>query len=180
MKARLNKPLIFLILLLCLSLTKNGVAQLSTTSLPAKSGTLVLASSSDARSLLLTGIASIGERKFVYLTDSNSSQTIELVSGVLSPSGIELLKVQDQGFLAAWKVLIRQKGTEHWLNFAAPSLQAASGGTAILSTTAAVPALPLADLKRPPPQNAGTMSNDTPSAAVRKRSPHVFPLPAGL
>ena len=180
MQPRLNMPLSFLIFLLGLPLAENGVAQVSTPSTPANSGTLVLASSSAASSLLLTGIASIGEQKFVYLTDSNSSQMIELVSGVLSPSGIELLQVQDQGLVAAWKVLIRQKGTEHWLNFAAPSLQAASGGTAILSTTAAVPAAPSADFKRSPPQNAGTMSNDTPSAAVRKRPLNSFPLPAGL
>ena len=131
-------------------------------------------------SLLLTGIAAIGTQKFVYLTNPVTSQSIELMSGTPGTDGIELLKVQDEGLVAVWKVLIRQNGIERWLNFAAPSQTATAGTIAILSATSPAPVVPPADFKRPPPQNAGTMSNDTPSAAVRKRPLNSFPLPGGL
>ena len=131
-------------------------------------------------SLLLTGIAAIGEQKFVYLSDTLTSQSIELVTGVPDTSGIELLKVQDEGLVACWRVLIRQRGTERWLNFAAPSQLNTSSSLAILIASSNVPAAPPADYKRPPAQNPGTMSNDTPSSAVRKRPVNSYPLPGGL
>ena len=135
---------------------------------------------SEPPSLLLTGIAAIGEQKFVYLSDPVTAQSIELVTGTPATNGIELLKVQDQGLVAGWKVLIRQKGTERWLTFAAPSQLNTSGSLAILSAPTSVPAAPPAHLKRQPAQNPGTMSNDTPSSAVRKRPLNSYPLPGGL
>lgn len=130
--------------------------------------------------MLLTGVAAIGTQRFVYVTNPVTSQSIELMTGGLGTNGIELVKVQDEGLVAAWKVLIRQDGVERWLNFAAPSQTATAGTIAILSATSMVSADPSADFKRPPPQNAGTMSNDNPSAALRKRPLNTFPLPGGL
>ena len=139
-----------------------------------------LPAAAQPESLLLTGIAAIGTQRFVYLTNPVTSQSIELMSGAPTTNGIELVKVQDEGLVATWKVLIRQDGVERWLNFAAPSQTATAGTIAILSATSMVPTDPVADFKRPPPQNAGTMSNDTPSAALRKRPLNTFPLPSGL
>ena len=130
--------------------------------------------------MLLTGIAAIGTQRFVYLTNPVTSQSIVLMTCAPGTNGIELVKVQDEGLVAAWKVLIRQDGVERWLNFSAPSQKVTAGTIAILSATSMVPADPSADFKRPPPQNAGTMSNDTPSAALRKRPLNTFPLPGGL
>ena len=131
-------------------------------------------------SLMLTGIASIGAQKFVYLSDPVTSQSIELVSGMAATNGIELLQVHDEGLVAEWKVLIKQHSTECWLNFAAPSQTATAGIIAILTGPTPAPAAPPADFKRQPAKNPGTMSNDTPSSAVRKRSVNSYPLPGGL
>lgn len=129
--------------------------------------------------LLLTGIATIGERKFVYLSDPVTAQAIELVTGMPGVNGVQLLKVQDDGFAATWKVLIKCQGSECWLNFAAPSQLSTAGSLAILSSATA-PAAPPANFKRPPAQNPGTMSNETPSSAVSKRPLNSYPLPGGL
>lgn len=163
--------------LCCLAATVLAVGQDVKTA-----GTTAAATNSSSATpppLLLTGIAAIGEKRLIYLTDVMTSQVIELVTGGGPAQGIELLQVDDRGMEAAWKVQIRHHGVESWLNFAAPS-QLATAATVATLTAASGEAVILPEIKRAPSKNAGTMSNDTPSASLRKRPANSYPLPAGL
>lgn len=143
--------------------------------------------------LLLTGIAAIGETKFIYLTHTSGVPSVELVTGAgAQPGGLEVLQVQDEGPTASWKVLVRSQGQEHWLRFAPASqmpsgtavavASAAAAGTLTRDDSAATTAAPTPPAVKAPAQNAGTFANDpaldTPQQAQRRRNN--FPLPPGL
>lgn len=119
--------------------------------------------------LLLTGIAAIGETKFIYLPHTSGVPSVELVTGLAS-----------------------SQGQEHWLRFdpasqmpsgtAVAIASAAAAGTLTRDDSAATTAAPTPPAVKAPAQNAGTFANDpaldTPQQAQRRRNN--FPLPPGL
>lgn len=163
----------------------------------------VTATSPMVSEMLLTGIAAIGETRFIYLTHVSGSLSLELKAGpqaTAHPGGIEILRVHDEGPTASWRVLVRSQGKVYWLSFAPASLVPSGSGLAtgipadaataaaraVQSPAPGNAATPAAEPRPPafkaPPSNPGTFSNDpskdTPTQARQRRNN--FPLPPGL
>ena len=134
--------------------------------------------SQDASHFMLTGVASIGEKRFVSVVDAASSETIQLTTGSIHPSGLELVEVVDTAFGGS-RVRVRRNGVEWWLNFAAAATLATQATLMQITGGAQAPA-PVA-----PAQNLGTFSNDTLSKrfdtpSSKRKAMARYPLPPGI